>query len=1457
MINRYDCARVQEELAALADDAIPEEAAAHLAGCDDCRDLLHDARIAAQTLRGGAGADFVAMDGDALAAKVLSAIDGRMSKATPVHGTPMAVTVAQTSPPSPLSLAGEGEPKGEAPLPVAVPTAVASASGSPSPARERGLGGEVSPPKARGEVARRRIGASIWGAGLFAAAASVAVVVVAMRGPSTTPANAPDGSSPETPRGPVGPWHATLGRALGAGVEVKAAGASDFAALRERGVIGQGATVRTDARTRARIDLDDGTVLVLDRATTLVLDPSAPRHARIVEGTLVADVAHRDDAPPAVLTTAQGDVRVLGTKFAVSASNDHTTVQVTRGVVRLGQASSDGVEVKTGQEAVLARGQVSVSPAVNLGGRVAWSELNAPDDTTTSSGLGELRARRPGSTAERDQAVHLAEHQVRVRIVGNVARTEIEEVFRNDTGSELEGLYRFPLPPEAQVEELALDVDGRMEPGAFVDRDRAAAIWRGVIHHAAPNTPPPREEYVWVPGPWRDPALLEWQRGGRFELRVFPIPARGARRVRIAYTQTIAPSGGGLRRYVYPLPHDPGGSTRVDHMSMDVQVLGHSGTQPARVLGYPFAAADTSAAASRWTFARDNFTPSGDVVMEYALGDATVPVTAWGYAEPTNTEGAYVALALRPQLPRWGEARPRDYVFVVDASRSMVGERYARATRLLSSIVSEMDRRDRLTVLACDVRCVAMREGMVPASAEVSRQVSGWLQAREPAGGSDLGAAVRAAASATRSTPDDRDVRVVYLGDGASTVGHRRPTTLALEVTTALPARKATFTAVAVGAEADTTTLAAMARAGGGVVVPYLPGEARTGAALSVLEATYGAVLRDPEVTLPSGLVSMAPARPDNLRAGSEAVITARMLPGVREVEGEVVLRGTVAGEAFEARYPITVRATEDAGNAFVPRLFGAARIADLEAGGEPGARAEMVALSQRFHLASRYTSLLVLESPAMFRAFGVERTAGGVTWTGETEALATGATATTADASGEEEQRTAAEDNASTEALGGLAAAHGRGGAASERASTEPEPDMVEAPRRENSAGYGHVQQVPATTTTMPRPAPVVAAAPAAPAAISQANSGMLDNDDLQRRGPAAAATRMRRDVAVDRPWAGGGRWMRRTWVRHAAVSAPVVSAESLRTRIEAARRALGENPNSRDRHRELFRWLSLAGELDEAARVAEAWIARDPLDADALMRLSDVAARRGDRLRAMRWLGGVADVRQDDALLLDRLAMMHARAGDAETACAYRVASAESRSSDATKVAEAVRCERALGREMFAGRMLDLLTDAAQRSRAESLAMGSGADVFASVRGELLAQATWDVGVDLDVVFIDPNGVRVSWQGGRAGTTVNEPMGNGRESLALGRLATGDWRVEVVRTDREVTGAQDEDDATPRTVVRGSVTLTALGERRVLPFTLTGTRAPVGRVVVTREEQLVPAGPPPPGAQLEMRRW
>jgi len=53
-------------------------------------------------------------------------------------------------------------------------------------------------------------------------------------------------------------------------------------------------------------------------------------------------------------------------------------------------------------------------------------------------------------------------------------------------------------------------------------------------------------------------------------------------------------------------------------------------------------------------------------------------------------------------------------VIVLDSGRTMFGERFARAKRLAVQMTQEMDRRDRVTVIACDVGCRQMPGGFVP-----------------------------------------------------------------------------------------------------------------------------------------------------------------------------------------------------------------------------------------------------------------------------------------------------------------------------------------------------------------------------------------------------------------------------------------------------------------------------------------------------------------------------------------------------------------------------------------------------------------------------------------------------------------------------------------------------------------------------------------------------------------------
>ncbi len=1164
--------------------------------------------------------------------------------------------------------------------------------------------------------------------------------------------------------------------------------------------VAPGSTLRTDARTRARLKLSDGTEVVLDRASEVVLEDGA-RSARLVEGTLLADVARIEGAPPLSLHSALGDVRVLGTKLVLTAGPERTNVEVLRGEVEV-DGGGGRAKVLAGQEAVLTRStRPEVVPATDLARRAAFGEAlvaHNEDTEAETSGLGELRAKKPGKTDERDRLVRLTRHDVKIRIAGAIARTEVEEVFSNDSDDELEGLYRFPLPQGAQMERLSLDVDGKLVDGEFVDAARAQAIWRGVIHNAAPSTPKPREEWVWVPGPWRDPALLEWKRGGRFELKIFPIPKHGSRRVVIAYTEAVAPSSG-LRRYTYPLPHTTASDMVVDKFHVDARVLGFDKSAGVRARGYELGRTERDAEVVL-TADETSFRPSGDLVIEYSVGDKGSPLSAHAFATPAGAGKPgerFAAIALRPQLPKWTDVRPRDQVIVVDSGRAMFGERFRRARRLAVEIAQEMDRRDRVTVLACDIRCRALGAGFVGPGSTAAHDIDAFLSSVTPDGAADLVGAIGEAARVP-GRDGSRDLRVTLLSSGQVSAGHRTLGHAADEVRDVVgDLAHTSVLAVPVGGDSDVTFLAELARGGGGVVVPYQPGEKLASAALDVLNASYGTLLRDAVLTLPDGLADAAPAALPPLRGGAETLVGVRMLR--ERVEGDVVLRGTVGGEPFEQRTPITLVATDAPGNAFVPRIFAANRIADRELVAGEAARAELVDLSRRFSVPSRFTSLLVLESEAMFHAFGIDRARREqASWTGND--LATGVVAAgekSKDSRDKEEKADlAAELEAPGQSAGPLALGSGSGASG---------PQLRAAP------------------------------APAAKAMEAPADLGARDDK------PRAAAPAW--EPSISPRARGRGEWMKRVWRRVAVVSeatGSVVPADKL----SAARAALLAAPDERNRHRELARLLSLQGDLDELEAVLTRWNERDPLDADAVAWRADLAARRGDRAGALRILTGAlaspTATSKETARLAQAAAETYERAHD-PAACALRVSVAELRPEDVEATARAVRCEEGLGHAKSAERLRRPFAGPRQAALDAALAK-LAAEKSDSARGDLVVSATWEGGEDVDLAIVDPTGARASVVSRLSGVHVVDPTGRGHEELGITNAKPGSFVVEVVRAARG--------GSLP---ISGSVKITSGGGQKQLPFVLTGDRVVVGRVDARYEETLVAESgdrfAPPPG--------
>ena len=280
---------------------------------------------------------------------------------------------------------------------------------------------------------------------------------------------------------------------------------------------------------------------------------------------------------------------------------------------------------------------------------------------------------------------------------------------------------------------------------------------------------------------------------------------------------------------------------------------------------------------------------------------------------------------------------------------------------------------------------------------------------------------------------------------------------------------------------------------------------------------------------------------------------------------------------------------------------------------------------------------------------------------------------------------------------------------------------------------------------------------------------------------------------------------------------------------RADDAERALRENADSRDRHRDAVRRLMRAGRLERALEVAEAWVARDRQDAEALTANADVLARLGHRDDALRMLTGTVDLSPNSAPLHQRIAAAFTRAGQLERACAHRIALYEIDESDGEAVGAAMRCERELARTEAADRILDSIRDPGVRTRAEREAASE--EDATRFRGDFTVEATWSGGSDLDVSIVSPQGTRLSWMGGRTTVVGEDSRSSESERLGLRWTAPGTYLVEVHRTDPS--------DTRP---VRGQLNIRILGERSTLPFTLQDGRAEVARVRVRRETRMVP---------------
>lgn len=267
---------------------------------------------------------------------------------------------------------------------------------------------------------------------------------------------------------------------------------------------------------------------------------------------------------------------------------------------------------------------------------------------------------------EKSQPLGLSAVETEVRIFGYVAETTTKMTFFNPMDRVMEGDLYFPLPEGATISGYALDIEGKMVDGVAVEKQKGRQVFEEIVRRGV------------------DPGLIEWTKGNNFKTRVFPIPARGTRTIRVEYVTELI---GGREDPTYYLPLNF--KEKLREFSLRVEVVKPAAEpkiEKGGLANFTF---------QRW---RDSFvaeTKLRDVVLTEDLIVALPEVEKQHVLVEKGADGQfYFAVHDFPDVPEEEQTAPppKHIVIYWDASGSRAASDHEREIGLLEAYLRSLGR---------------------------------------------------------------------------------------------------------------------------------------------------------------------------------------------------------------------------------------------------------------------------------------------------------------------------------------------------------------------------------------------------------------------------------------------------------------------------------------------------------------------------------------------------------------------------------------------------------------------------------------------------------------------------------------------------------------------------------------------------------------------------------------------
>jgi len=390
------------------------------------------------------------------------------------------------------------------------------------------------------------------------------------------------------------------------------------------------------------------------------------------------------------------------------------------------------------------------------------------------------------NSANQTQQATRLETEVSIDVFGIVARVAVKQRFRNQSDSWIEGIYVFPLPDDAAVDELTMVIGTRRIEGEIQEREqakqtyeraRAAGQQASLVEQERPNlfttsvaNIAPGEEIAIEIGYLQTAGYDQDEFSLRLPMTLTPrfIPDApgsipdGLRGLQSApRAPARAPSVADANRITPPMLPSGGSATHSATISISVEAgmpLSEIGSPSHQLTStwdgrvYELTTGDRPVAMDR------------DLIVNWRVVPDQTPRVA-AFTETLDHDSYVLLMFLPPTTAELPQPTARELIFVIDTSGSMGGTSIGQAKSALRSGLDKLNGADRFNVIEFNSDVQTLYSAPVAATVQSVQEARRFVSALSANGGTNIAAAITAALSQPVNVGYLR--QIVFITDGS------------------------------------------------------------------------------------------------------------------------------------------------------------------------------------------------------------------------------------------------------------------------------------------------------------------------------------------------------------------------------------------------------------------------------------------------------------------------------------------------------------------------------------------------------------------------------------------------------------------------------------------------------------------------------------------------------------------